>query len=214
MKQVEIYRAANTHEAQVLKNLLENDGIHAFISNEGLLGASDLAGWEIEPKVMVSASDVESAIPIVDDFAQQVFDRRNRRVTDADEDDIETKMDWPRCPNCNEPRAAICPGCQSMGCDFGEAVFVETESVLKPGHGIEYEIEPEQRMLMCTVCDRPFQPVYRKTCLCNYEFPDGMEFDQTMAEAKSNLRATLIWIALVAVAAFGCIYFWQFPPNR
>ena len=210
MKQVEVYRAANTQEAQVLKNVLESEGIRTFISNEGLLGASDLVGWNIDPKVMVGESDAELAMPIIHEFLQQVLDRRNLNIDGSDDEASEPESDWPHCPMCDEPRVAKCTGCQSVGNDFGEAVFVETDSGFGNEHReIEFEIEPQERWLMCTVCDRPFHPVYRKTCRCNYEFEDGIEFGQQPASTQINARALVVLIAIISAIAIGCIYFFR-----
>ena len=210
MKQVEIYRAANTQEAQVLKNVLENEGIPTFISNEGLLGASDMVGWEIDPKVMVGVSDVELAMPIVDEFVQQVLDRRNQEIDETDEEFSEPEIDWPRCPMCNELRPAMCTGCHTVSSDFGEAVFVETNSgQATDRREIEFEIEPEDLMLMCSVCDRPFQPVYSKTCRCTYEFEDGFELDQKPASTQINSRTLIVLIAIIAAIAIGYLYLFQ-----
>ena len=210
MKQVEIYRAANTQEAQVLKNVLENEGIRTFISNEGLLGASDLVGWNIDPQVMVGESDVELAMPIIHEFLQQVLDRRNLNIDETDDETTEPESDWPHCPVCDEPRVAQCNGCQLVGNDFGEAVFVESDSGLEKGHSeIEFEIEPKERLLMCTVCDQPFHPVYRKTCRCNYQFEDGIEFVRKPASIQINARTVIVLIAILATIAIGCFYFFR-----
>lgn len=206
MKQVEIYRAANIHEAQVLKNVLEHEGICAFISNEGLLGATDMVGWSIEPKVMVSESDVNAALSIVDQFVQQVRTRRELRIDEADAELSESERDWPLCPMCHEPRIAMCTGCGSVGTDFGEAVFVETDSGLETDREVEFEIEPEEGLLMCTVCDVPFQPAYRKICKCNYEFADGIDFDRNPTSSKSSPLIVLILITILAAIAIGCLY--------
>ena len=209
MKQVEVYRAANVQEAQVLRNVLEHDGISAFISNEGLLGATDLVGWAIDPKVMVGESDMQLAMPIVDQFVQQVRDRHTLNIDEVDGEISEDERDWPCCPMCHKPRVAMCTGCRSVGTDFGEAVFVESESGLEPNRDIAFDIEPDEPLLMCTVCDRPFQPIYSKICPCNYEFADGVEFARNPASSKSNARFGLILITIIVAVAVGCLYFFR-----
>ena len=56
---VEIFRAANSQHAQMLRQMLEERGIKAFIVNEALQTAGgDLPlGWTAAPRILVAEED-------------------------------------------------------------------------------------------------------------------------------------------------------------
>lgn len=89
-RRTELYRAANSFEAQLLKLELQADGIHVFVENEELsMGVGDLPmGWTTAPRLMVPVDEHE--------LARQSLDRAllalKNSQTEASSDD--------HCPRC------------------------------------------------------------------------------------------------------------------
>ena len=63
-----IYRAANTADAHLMRQLLENEGIPAFIQGEYLQGAIGELPANTEILVRVADENAEAARPVVDEW--------------------------------------------------------------------------------------------------------------------------------------------------
>lgn len=60
-----VYRAENIIDANLVKDALAQEGIHAFASGEYLAGAiGELPAWDLI-RVMVASEDVGRALPVV-----------------------------------------------------------------------------------------------------------------------------------------------------
>ncbi len=80
---VSVYRAANVTEAHLVKNLLEDEEIDAFVAEE----FEPLAGLSIDPPdVLVRKADEDRARVIVEQYDDKQIERADR-------------ADW-RCPKC------------------------------------------------------------------------------------------------------------------
>jgi len=84
--QVAIYRAANLEQAHLLKNLLQEQGIEAQVTNAMLQQAGgDLPlGGPIEPRLVVDASDAAPARRIALEFDQVVAGRQRLGSSSTD----------------------------------------------------------------------------------------------------------------------------------
>ena len=92
MKQ--IYDARDELEAHFVKGLLEQQGIHASVQGESLVGGT-LPINELSPGVWVNDDDVERAMPIVAEV------RERDKVDDRPEAE-ETATSSLKCPQCGE----------------------------------------------------------------------------------------------------------------
>ena len=82
-----VYRASHIIDANLVKGVLESEGLFAFVSGEHLIGAvGRLPACDLVA-VMVSDSDVERALPIVREldaqFAQAAVDAAREDGRDA-----------------------------------------------------------------------------------------------------------------------------------
>lgn len=210
---VSIYNAANALQAQMLKEQLAERGITAWITNEALQGASGELplGWTSSPRILVASDDAEKARDVALAFDAQIVERA-RRPNAAVQPRYDTSTDtlddpgylWPRCPDCQQARLAVCPFCQTAGNDFPLAYR-------GPGDG-EGGFATKL-MVECPTCDEAFEPRFYKLCeQCGHEFPDGVAVRQPLGTIPDNsLNLQRFWIVVGASLAF-CgalgLYFW------
>ncbi len=121
-RQKVIYVAGTLQQAQILKNVLAEEGIEAVVSNEVLQGGSgvDVVGWSTAARVVVGEDDAPAARQIALELERQ------SRLSPGELDDEEVERTevvhpWPQCPECSAPRPVQCPICQSIGVYFPEA---------------------------------------------------------------------------------------------
>jgi len=196
-----IYSAANAQQAHLLKGLLKEQGIAAWVVNEAIqIAGGDLPlGWTAAPKVVVAASDAATARQ----FAEQ-FDLRTAHEPideDLDTDVAQTGewAEWPACPQCGELRSARCPVCGVSGSDFPLADIVDDENGTRV-------------FLLCRSCDDHMLPEWYRLCArCGHDYGDGIAVDSE-STAVNVTRATLgVVAALVAASAAATGYFvWLF----
>ena len=160
--QREIYVAATTAQAHLLKNVLERQGITAFIANEALQIAEGKfpMGIPTAPRVLVAESDAEEARQIAISF-----DESSRGSADVDEEETDAPGQlWPLCPSCNRPRHTSCPFCGTAGANF-QLAFVPSPA-----------LETRAMLVLCRTCDEPFEPEFNARCeWCGHRFADGSE---------------------------------------
>jgi ribosomal protein L37AE/L43A len=227
-----IYRAKNLQEAYLLKDVLEEEGIHATVSNEILQGGSgvDIVGWPTLPQLLVSENDAARAREIVmkfDDSSSVGLTPHDRQPVDIENEVVD---EWPCCPECGEPRSTRCTFCGTSGIDFPPADAnagdlpempsdrAEDASHCNCGHGgcgnhggdCEEE-SPEEvslpPLVICPTCDEPFQPRYARRCQnCGYEFSDGVDWTPHKEHPPEsfNWRIAYVFYAL-AVLAIGLV---------
>ena len=111
--------------------------------------------------------------------------------------------DWPRCPDCGQPRHTSCPVCGTAGHQFDSADpgwdFAEAENSEAENAGL----------LLCTTCDEPFRPQYLRHCeWCGHEFGDGTTSGPVIPEdgAELNSVATSLAAFVVALLAGFALY--------
>jgi len=94
---VRVYRAANAPDAYMVKNLLEQEGIDAVVSEivEPLPGTVD------PPEVFVRQEDLPRAQPVVEEYDRQQVDRTER-------------AEWT-CPKCGATVVGTFDECDVCG---------------------------------------------------------------------------------------------------
>ena len=195
-----IYSAANSQQAHLLKGLLEERGIPAWVVNDaiGLAGGELPLGWTAAARVVVSQSDAEEARQ----FALN-FDRRTAHEPEPDlpagEPPSQEWSDWPSCRECGERRAARCPICGTSGTQFALADIQELES-------------GPRVLLLCENCDDHFLPEWYRLCpRCGFDYGDGIEIGRTSALPAMTARAWIVLGWMIAGAAVFLAYFvWLF----
>jgi uncharacterized paraquat-inducible protein A len=210
-----IYSAASTQQAWLLKNLLSECGITAWVVNDAIqLGGGELPiGWTAAARVVVSADDAADARRVAEAFDQQTayasretHDREGTAVADSslvsgdDQADDDQWSDWPCCPRCGERRSARCPICETSGSDFPLADFQEHAG-------------GQRVLLMCRTCDDHMIPEWYRRCpRCGYDYGDGIEIQQPTHEPIDlNPRLWIVLALLAAASLAAAAYFaWLF----
>jgi len=195
-----IYSAANTQQAHLLKGLLEERGIAAWVVNDSLqvAGGELPLGWTAAPRVVVSASDAAEAREFALDF-----ERRTTHEPDPDavtkEPPAEEWADWPICPECRQRREARCPICGVSGAAFPLVDLQQTDT-------------GERVLLFCSACDDHFAPEWYRLCpRCGHDFGAGIEFGRPLPREPLNLRTWLVLAGFAAAGAVAVAYFvWLF----
>lgn len=83
---VSVYQAANSIEANLVKNLLADEGIEAAVSDEN----APLAGLDITPPdVLVRAADEQRARAFIADYEEKLIEEAESGESDDDEDSTE-----------------------------------------------------------------------------------------------------------------------------
>lgn len=195
----EIYSAASTQQAYLLKGLLEEQGIAAWVVNDAIqiAGGELPVGWRAAAKVVVGAADALEARRIAEEFDQ-------RTSHEASPDEVMKQAaattewaDWPRCPECGERREARCTVCGLPGSKFPLADIDDTG--------------PQPRVLLiCQACDDHFLPEWYRLChRCGYDYGEGIVIDtpDDPEEAADNRRLWVVGILLALIVAALLAYF-------
>ncbi len=233
----EIYSAQSVMQAFLLKNLLAEQGIAAVVTNQLLHGGSgvDMVGTPTAAKVLVPAEHAVAAREFALDFDAQDHSALSGF---GDDDASDVVHPWPTCPECGAKRTTRCPICKHSGTDFAEAdrgFLGELAENADSGqgascgcsggcstHGHEEgegscgtcgdsddstEQDPEV-MLMCSVCDEPFEPTYPRHCeWCGHKFADGYVVEQIVGPEQISSRAIAVAVGLGLLFLAGMAYF-------
>lgn len=204
---VVIYTAATPQEAFLLRDALAEAGIRALVSNESLQAAAgDVPlGWTIAPRLLVAPEDATAARQLA-----EAYEARRKSGVALLETEIEpgTPPAPARCPQCHRPRTAICPVCGTGGSHF------------QPGEmsGAGGAEQDGPALLICPICDEPFEPGYLRCCeWCGHEFAGGLPPPAAPAPRTvepPNARVIVIGV-LTAAAIAGLIAYFAFvlaPP--
>jgi hypothetical protein len=129
-----IYRAKNLQEAQLLCNLLDDQGIRATVTNSILENGagSEVMGWATSTRVMVAKEDAARAREFAMQFDRDASGRGSvgqvsNLSPDAGVDGPQVARDrletyptdaWPCCPECGNRRLTRCAFCGTSGNDF------------------------------------------------------------------------------------------------
>jgi hypothetical protein len=192
-----IYHAANPQQAHLLKGLLEEQGIAAWVDNENIqiAGGELPLGWTAAARVVVGENDAAEARQIAEDF-----DATTAHEPTSDDEPLADSSppawtDWPTCPGCRERRQARCPICGSAGADFPLADIEEGKA------------EPIV-LLICASCDDHFRPEFYRLChRCGHDFGDGIEIHAARTHADESRRVWLLLLGLVGGALTTLAYF-------
>jgi len=191
-----IYCAANAGQAHVLRMMLEECGITAWV--EGQAGQESAHDWSSMPQVMVGEQDAQDARIIA-----AAFDERTRHGSASDSNSPyelvpEVWSAWPICPQCGERRAARCPVCSLSGTDF-------------PLADIQDVADGERVLLVCSACDDHFLPEWNRRChRCGHDYGDGWEAAAPVEIVRVGLNPRAIAVAavmLTGVLALGAYFY-------
>jgi hypothetical protein len=196
-----IYSAANTQQAHLIKGLLEQQGIQAWVVNDAIqIAGGDLPlGWTAAARVVVSDENAHQARQ----FAEE-FDLATAHESSDDEtfepQTLQPWPDWPTCPTCAERRSARCHVCGASGANFPLADIVETDS----GHDV---------LLKCEDCDDLIKPQWYRLCArCGHDFGSGLEINHAPKPLiHLDPRSAIVLASLTAGALILLSYFfWLF----
>ena len=194
-----VYQAANLPQAHLLKQELERAGIPASVTHD----VSEVSStWNAGPIVLVNAENVEAAKPLVAVFERHIVEDSARVNQASEESPIEYWKEWPRCPECEALRQAICPICKAAGTHFPLADFIPAAQVHSIGVGTNEEeptYDDSSVLLMCDACEEAFAPrFYRRCHSCGHAFEEGIKIaSEPVAEFSS--RALIVIFGTVAV---------------
>src|SRR6476620_6213847 len=99
-----IYSADNPQQAYLLRSLLEDEGIQAWVVNDAIqiAGGELPIGWRSAAKVVVRDDEAASARRFAEEFdhkAQQHFFEPSVQQDDSSDDNSpSTQSAWPVCP--------------------------------------------------------------------------------------------------------------------
>jgi hypothetical protein len=193
-----IYHAANLPQAHILKGVLEERGIAAWIVNDAMqiAGGELPLGWNAAPCVVVGDLHAEEARRIAAEFDRTTAHGPTPDDASAEPPDTGWK-DWPVCPQCQARRQARCPICESGGTDFPLAAIEERNG------------EPLV-LLICESCDDHFRPEFFRLChQCGHDYGDGVSVGDALAAETTSVRTWIVMgcLAAIAVVTFG-YFFW------
>jgi len=194
---VVIYRAANAQQAALLRNLLEERGIAAWVQDMIQTAVGDLPlGWRGDSQVVVSSRDAVVARNLALEFEDQL--RLSSSRPEVDDAPIYAATDtwdnWPTCPECGQRRHTRCPLCGQAGDAFPLVDLERTE-------------RGEVVLLMCQPCDEPFRPKFYRYChQCGHDFGHGLAAPgqgATGAEVATDFDRQKVLIVVGAMLVIG-----------
>jgi hypothetical protein len=197
-----IYSAANTQQAHLLKGLLIEQGIAAWVVNDAIqMAGGDLPlGWAAAARVVVAEQDAAQARQLAEEFDRQTA----HEPTDdggAERGDLGDWPDWPTCPACGERRSARCPVCGATGTSFPVADVQESSS-------------GKRVFLHCPDCDDHILPEWYRVCArCGHDYGEGVEVvSPTEPEAvETSVRGWIVLgLAIAGSLALVGYFVWLF----
>ncbi len=182
-----IYTAATPVQARMLQNLLDDEGIQAYLVNDSLQAAVGEVpfGWSTAVRVAVASPHAEQARGIAEEFEGRLAQKPAAGGPETSE--IVTAL-WPECPKCGKPRTAVCEWCGTAGTRFPPADPEPAE-----GSG---SVQAER--WLCPTCDEPVEGRFLRWCeWCNHDFGAGVHAPgPRVKEAEHNLNPRLVYTAL------------------
>jgi len=197
----EIFRAANSQHAHMLREMLEERGIKTFIVNEALQTAGgDLPlGWTAAPRIMVAEEDAAKGRVIAEQFDAMLRDGGSVATEDFEVAEADWTQ-WPVCPKCHHRREVLCEVCGSRGTKFALADLPQQEA----GTSV---------LLFCDSCDDHFRPQFFRVCHhCGHDFGSGLETQAVYEKLELPENTRRVWLVvggmLALVAAIGAYLYW------
>ena len=217
-KQIVIYKAGSLQQAYLLKNMLQQREIQAFVRNESLQGAIGALPPSImtSPGVAVWAEDANQASKVVSAFERQVANEhpQGEHIAPAGTNGW-LGQDWPTCPDCRRRRQTICPICHEAGSGFPLADYNVESEPLRSTRGEQVhqpDEEPAEELpllLICPNCDEAFEPRFYRLCQwCGHEFATGIELTAVTSELVSG-RVIGVMMGLGALGVLLILYLWM-----
>jgi hypothetical protein len=206
-----IYVAATVGQAHALKNLLEANGIEAYVIND-TLGSGEIPGgfFDTAPRVVVHEEDAEDARRIALAAEYAVHEGSTAAELDELERAADDAAEWPTCPSCRRRRLTSCPVCETAGTHFDEAFLPDAtpEDDQPAGGG-----RANPLLVICPTCDEPFRPRFPARCeWCGYRFGESQEPSATgqrpvpPAEPQINRRVVIVIVGMLA--SMGALLGW------
>ena len=125
---VPVYAARSLPEAQLLCDILSEQGIRAEVTNKLLEGGSgvDIVGWPTLPRVIVAQADAGRARELALEFDRRAIAAAKRSSDQPEEEPPDTSAQSgaatrPVCPQCGTARITRCPVCQTASSAFPPA---------------------------------------------------------------------------------------------
>jgi hypothetical protein len=182
-----IYHAANTQQAFLLKSVLEERGIPAWVVNDNIqvAGGELPLGWTAAAQVVVGENDAGDAREIAEDFDRTTAHEPAPELPTG-EPIVAAWKDWPACPQCQALRQARCTLCGISRTDFPLADLSES--------GGETRV-----LLVCEDCQDHFRPEFYRLChQCGHDFSDGIEVGGPATDIEATRRTWLVLGTLLA----------------
>jgi hypothetical protein len=202
-----IYSADNPQQAHLLRSLLEDEGIQAWVVNDAIqiAGGELPVGWRAAAKVVVSNEQAAAARQFAEAFdhkAQQHFFEPSAQQDGSSDDNSPSA--WPTCPACNQLRSARCPICGESGVDYPAAYSGPTDKNNEP-------------LFLCPSCDECIAPEWYRLCArCGHDFGAGLEIKKAEPAAiYIPLRVLIVLVVLLSLVTTIIGYFlWLFAAGK
>ena len=178
-----IYHAASPQQAHLLKGLLGERGIAAWVVNDSIqiAGGELPLGWNAAACVVVGENDAADARKFAEEFDATTAHEPVLDPTDAASKSAEWD-EWPTCPECHQRRSVRCPICGVSGTQFALADIQETEA-------------GPRVLLMCEDCDDHFLPeMFRRCHHCGHDYGDGYDAGQVSAGPIDVANSGRVWL--------------------
>ncbi len=193
-----IYHAASAQQAHILKSVLEERGIAAWVVNDNIqvAGGELPLGWTAAACVAVGETDAAEARLIAEEFDRTTAHEPAAEPAESGPPAPAEWNDWPACPQCQTRRQVQCSICGSSGDQFALADMIESggQSVV---------------LLICPSCDDHFRPEMFRLCpRCGYDFGDGISFDGPPSPLDASPRMWVVFGIMAAGAAILAAYFY------
>ena len=195
-----IFTAVTPVQARMLQNLLDDEGIQAYLVNDALQAAVGEVpfGWTTAVRVAVSSAHAEQARALAEGFESRLSHQPPAGYAETS-DAVATL--WPACPQCRQPRTAVCPWCGTAGTQF-PAADLEPADATGQHHAERW---------LCPTCDEPVEGRFLRWCeWCNHDFGTGVHVPAPaakQADDKLNPRLALSALALAGLVILLLIYF-------
>jgi hypothetical protein len=220
-----LYKTTRISEAAALAARLHDAGINAEIMGDALMagyGAPAL-GTMAPIQVLVTSDQEQAARVLLAEALPATRPAPTNLIDLTARPDLQTGkhgatfVAWPRCPDCNKPRVAMCPYCGTSGTEFPRAEGEpDQRELLAAGESVdERERDPSSVLfVICTMCDEPFVPRFAPTCeWCGHNFVTHRSADAALGATREEEERALsrdvarrVFIALLILGAtFGGI---------
>jgi hypothetical protein len=186
-----IYHAANPQQAYLLKGLLEERGIPAWVVNDSMqiAGGELPLGWRAAACVTVGSIDADEARAFAEEFNTTTAHDPSPE-TNFEPPSPDTWQDWPLCPQCRTPRQVRCPICDAVGTKFPLAAIEERQG-------------RKRVLLICDACDDHFRPEFFRLChQCGHDYGNGISVEAPSDPVDDSSRA---WIVLAIILLGGTL---------